>query len=62
MVAIEVKASSTVRAENFRGIRHLAERIGHDLVVGIVLCTGAESLPFGDRLRAVPVSALWQCA
>lgn len=60
VVAIEVKASSTVRAEDFRGIRHLAERVGDDLVVGVVLYTGTETLSFGDRLLAVPVSALWQ--
>ena len=62
VIAVEVKASSTVRAEDFRGIRHLTERIGDQLVIGIVLYTGAETLSFGDRLRAVPVSALWQCA
>lgn len=60
VVAIEVKASSTVRTEDFRGIRHLAQRIGDDLVAGIVLYTGQHTLPFGDRLRAVPISALWE--
>lgn len=60
VVAIEVKASSTVRAEDFRGIRHLAERIGDDLVAGIVFYTGARTLSFGDRLRAMPIAALWQ--
>lgn len=62
VIAIEVKPSSTVRAEDFRGIRHLAQRVGDDLVVGIVLYTGTKTLPFGDRLRAVPISALWQTA
>ena len=61
VVAIEVKAASTVRFEDFRGIRHLAERIGDDLLVGIVFYTGTESLSFGDRPRAMPVSALWEC-
>lgn len=60
VVAIEVKAASTVRAEDFRGIRHLAERLGDDLLAGIVFYTGTQTLPFGDRLRAVPISALWQ--
>lgn len=32
VVAIEVKASATVRAEDFSGIRHLANRIGDSLV------------------------------
>lgn len=30
------------------------------LLAGVVLYTGAEALPFGDRLAAVPLSALWQ--
>ena len=62
VVGIEVKASSTVRAEDFAGLRHLAERVGDDLVVGVVLYTGPETLSFGPRLRAMPVSALWEVA
>ncbi len=60
VVGVEIKASSTVRAEDFRGLRHLAERLGDDFAVGIVLYTGDQTLPFGPRLRAMPVSALWQ--
>jgi predicted AAA+ superfamily ATPase len=59
-VGIEVKASSTVRTEDFRGLRHLAERLGDDFVAGILLYTGDQTLPFGPGLRAMPVSALWQ--
>ena len=60
VVGIEVKASATVRAEDFRGLRHLAERLGSDFRVGVVLYTGTQTLPFGPRLRAVPLSALWE--
>ena len=60
VVAIDVKARSTVRADDFRGIRHLADRVGSDLVAGIVLYTGRETLPFGSRFRAVPIAALWE--
>ncbi|GII81950.1 hypothetical protein Sru01_69320 [Sphaerisporangium rufum] len=60
VVGIEVKASSTVRPDDFRGLRHLAERVADDFLVGVVLYTGTQTLPFGDRMRAVPVSALWQ--
>lgn len=49
VVAVEVKAGSTVRAEDFRGLRHLAARLGDDLLVGIVLYTGRQTLPFGPR-------------
>ncbi len=60
VVGIEVKAASTVRAEDFRGLRHLADRLGDDFLAGIVLYTGIQTLPFGPRLRAMPVSSLWE--
>ncbi|HEY6793185.1 MAG TPA: ATP-binding protein [Kineosporiaceae bacterium] len=60
VVGIEVKAASTVRPEDFRGLRHLRDRLEDDLLVGLVLYTGHQTLPFGDRLRAMPISALWE--
>jgi predicted AAA+ superfamily ATPase len=60
VVGIEVKAASTVIPADFRGLRHLAQRIDDDFVAGIVFYTGTQTLPFGPRLRAVPISALWQ--
>lgn len=62
VVGIDVKASSTVRPEDFRGLRHLADRIGDDLRAGVVLYTGNQTLPFGPRFRALPLSALWETA
>lgn len=53
-------AASSVRAEDFRGLRHLADRLGDDFRAGIVLYTGTQTLPFGPRLRAMPVSSLWE--
>ena len=60
VVGIEVKGASTVKAEDFRGLRTLEAKLGDDFVAGIVLYTGGHTLPFGPRLRAMPVSALWQ--
>jgi uncharacterized protein len=60
VVGIEVKAASTVRPDDFRGLRRLSERLGDEFVAGVVLYTGTSTLPFGDKFRAVPVSALWQ--
>jgi predicted AAA+ superfamily ATPase len=59
VVACEVKAAETVRSEDFRGIQRLARRLGDQLVAGIVLYAGGQPLPFGDRLRAWPISTLW---
>jgi len=60
VVGIEVKAASTVGQEDFRGLHHLAQRLGDDFVAGLVLYTGQQTLSFGQRLRAMPVSALWE--
>jgi predicted AAA+ superfamily ATPase len=62
VVGIEVKAASTVRSDDFRGLRRLADRLGEDFVAGVVLYTGDSTLPFGEKMRAMPVSALWQVA
>lgn len=62
VVAIDVKAASTVRADDFRGIRYLADRLGDDFLVGIVLYTGQQTLPFGPNFRAMPISAVWETA
>jgi predicted AAA+ superfamily ATPase len=59
VVAMEVKAAETVRREDFRGIQHLARRLGDQMLAGIVLYAGGQVLPFGDRLRAFPISAVW---
>ncbi|MCI1748206.1 MAG: DUF4143 domain-containing protein [Acidipropionibacterium sp.] len=60
VVAVEVKSASTVRSDDFRGINHLASRIGDDPVAGVVLYTGQQTLPFGPKKVAVPISALWE--
>ncbi|MGH3327556.1 MAG: DUF4143 domain-containing protein [Streptomycetales bacterium] len=62
VVGVEVKAGSTVRAEDLAGLRHLAERVGPWFVAGYVLYTGQQTLPFGHRLRALPIDALWRMA
>lgn len=46
--------------DDFRGLRHLADHLGDDFVGGVVLYAGTQTLPFGPRMHAVPVSALWQ--
>jgi hypothetical protein len=59
VIGVEVKAAETVRAEDFRGLRHLANRLGDRFRAGIVLYAGEHQLAFGDRLTALPMAALW---
>ena len=49
-----------MHADDFRGLRHLAGRVGAEFVARIVLYTGQQTLPFGPRLRAMPVSSVWE--
>lgn len=59
LVGVEVKASATVTASDFRGLRALAEATGRRFVRGVVLHTGSQTVPFGEHLHALPLSALW---
>jgi uncharacterized protein len=59
IVGIEVKASATTGPKDFRGLKLLRDRLGERFVLGIVLHTGSRTLPFGERLAAVPLCALW---
>jgi uncharacterized protein len=59
MVGIEVKASATVHASDFKGIRKLLDICADDLKLGVVLYDGTKVVPFGDRLFAAPMSCLW---
>ena len=42
VIGVEVKAAETVRAEDFRGLRHLANRLGDRFRAGIVLYAGEQ--------------------
>ena len=60
LVGVEVKASATVTAADFRGLRKLKEAAGKRFVAGIVLYDGETSASFGDGQYAVPLRALWE--
>jgi predicted AAA+ superfamily ATPase len=60
MVAIEAKASATVYASDFNGIRKVLKTCGDNLKLGVVLYDGTQVVPFGDRLFAAPISCLWR--
>ncbi len=59
IVGIEVKASATVKASDFGGLRALAEACGDRFAFGVVLYDSPDVVPFGDRLAAAPLSTLW---
>lgn len=57
---IEVKASATPTQRDARHLAYIRDRLGRRFTLGVVLHTGDVVLPLGDRLWAMPVSALWQ--
>lgn len=60
LAGIEVKASATVRSEDFKHLARMRDRVGEERFVrGVVLYTGGERLPFGERLEAWPLATLW---
>ncbi|MCY4421476.1 MAG: ATP-binding protein [Acidimicrobiaceae bacterium] len=63
VVAWEVKASGSVSPADARGLRRIRDRIDQagpgTFRNGIVLYAGTEAFALGDRLTALPLSALW---
>jgi len=59
VIGIEVKLGASPRKTDFSGLARLRDALGDRFKAGVVLNTGVETLPFGDRLWAVPVAGLW---
>lgn len=59
VVALEVKTAASASPSDFRGLRHLRDKLGERFKAGVLLYTGESTVPFEDRLAAVPLSGLW---
>lgn len=59
LAGIEVKAAATVTAKDFAGLSKLAAAVGDRFIGGVLFYDGSDTLPFGEKLRALPISALW---
>ena len=60
VAGVEVKASSTVTNDDFKGLRKLKDAVRKNFVAGVLLYDGEAVVGFGDRLFAVPISRLWE--
>ncbi|MFT4259652.1 ATP-binding protein [Microbacterium sp.] len=60
VIALEVKSGSTLKQEHFRGLKFLRDKLGDRFLGGYVLNTASTGTRFGDRLAALPISALWE--
>lgn len=62
IVGVEIKSSATITADDFKGLKHLAEAVGDRFHRGVLLYGGTELLPFGPGMFAIPIPAVWQPA
>ncbi len=60
VAGVEVKASATVTASDFRGLRRLRAATGPRFAGGVVLHDGEVGVGFGERLFAQPIRTLWE--
>ena len=60
VVGVEVKASESVRTDDFRALRHLQQHAGRRFHRGVVLYSGAQALSFGNGMFAVPINSIWR--
>lgn len=59
VVGVKVRASATPGWHDFDGLRALRALVGERFVRGVVLYLGDAVRPFGDRVEAAPIAALW---
>ena len=59
VAGVEVKAAATVGKADFKGLEALRAAAGERFRRGVVLYTGDEVVPFGERMCAAPVETLW---
>ncbi|HEX6076781.1 MAG TPA: ATP-binding protein [Micromonosporaceae bacterium] len=60
VAGIEIKLTSTPSVRHAQQLAMLRDRLGQRFRVGLVIHAGAQMLPLGERLWAVPVSAIWR--
>ncbi len=60
IIAIEVKSAAGPTAADARHLAWLRDQLRDDFIEGVLLHTGNHVYPLGDRLRAIPIRALWQ--
>jgi len=59
LIGVEVKAAATVKTNDLRGLKKLANVAGDQFRMGVLLYDGTETMPLGNDLWAVPLSTLW---
>ena len=59
IAGVEVKAKATVTPADFAPLQTLRDQLKKRFRSGVVLYTGDQTLPFGDKLWALPMENIW---
>ena len=59
VAGVEVKSSATIYPEDFKGLKDLCESCQDQFAFGAILYDGDRVNYYGEKLAAVPISALW---
>lgn len=59
VTAVEVKLSASVASHDIKGLASLRDALGDHFIRGVIVYTGQEVMPMGDRIFAVPVGMLF---
>lgn len=59
VAAVEVKLAASVASHDIKGLASLRDALGDRFVRGVVVYTGQEVIPMGDRIFAVPIGMMF---
>jgi len=59
IIAIEVKARSAPSPRDARHLAWLRDQVGSRFLAGVLIHTGPAAFRLTERVRAVPISAIW---
>jgi predicted AAA+ superfamily ATPase len=59
VAAVEVKLAASVTAHDSKGLASLRDALGESFIRGVVIYTGREVIPMGDRIFAVPIGMMF---
>jgi predicted AAA+ superfamily ATPase len=59
IVGIEIKAKAAPKADDAKHLAWLRDELGDRFVAGVVLHTGPRVFALGEKVTAVPISAIW---
>uniref|UniRef100_I2Q4F0 Putative ATPase (AAA+ superfamily) n=1 Tax=Desulfovibrio sp. U5L TaxID=596152 RepID=I2Q4F0_9BACT len=59
VVAVEVKLAASVALHDIKGLASLRNALGDHFVRGVIVYTGQEVIPMGDRIFAIPIGMMF---